>query len=199
MASQFLNAVSTARKYACSLYSGCFFTAARALANRPRRANPTAFSAKTSVKALVNSWQSAEKRNRSALRSALVTSSPALCKWHEGTPRTCTLLLAGRSHATRNLGRAVGGRKILGRRQQSVPRFISICDPTPCHAEGDWGRTDRDLCYRNCYRTLRDGRGKKRMENASARGKRPQIRRFRDRRGWVVTVLSEFGDRCSSH
>jgi hypothetical protein len=35
-------------------------TAARALARRPRRAGPTAFSARTSVKAFVNSLQSVE-------------------------------------------------------------------------------------------------------------------------------------------
>lgn len=46
MASQFLIASSTAKKYACSLYSGCFLTAARALASRSRRARPTAVSAR---------------------------------------------------------------------------------------------------------------------------------------------------------
>jgi hypothetical protein len=46
MASQFLNTSSTAKKYARSLYSGCFLTAARALASRSRGARPTAVSAR---------------------------------------------------------------------------------------------------------------------------------------------------------
>jgi hypothetical protein len=45
MASQFLNAVSTGKKYECSLYSGCLLTAARALASRSRRARPTLITA----------------------------------------------------------------------------------------------------------------------------------------------------------
>jgi hypothetical protein len=59
-ASHRINAVSTATHNACSLYSGCRLTAACVLAMRPRRARPTAFSAKTSVSAFVNSWHSAE-------------------------------------------------------------------------------------------------------------------------------------------
>jgi hypothetical protein len=35
-----------------------------------------------------------------------------------------------------------------------------------------------------------------REENASALGKCPQIRRFSDRAGWVVTAANEFADRC---
>jgi DNA invertase Pin-like site-specific DNA recombinase len=59
-ASHRINAVSTATHNVCSFYSGCRLMAACVLAMRPRRARPTAFSAKTSVSAFVNSWHSAE-------------------------------------------------------------------------------------------------------------------------------------------